>query len=264
MIERWLFLTGLAVGSFLNVLIHRLPKDESIVSPGSYCPDCGKPIAWYDNIPILSFIFLGGKCRTCKQRISWRYPFVELASGFLWYSAWRWSGNPFLFLISLIFVSILLVVTVTDLETGLIPDEMTLGGALIGLGASFFYPGLHQAFSNIAGLLRGAIGLFVGGGLIYLTGLAGNWIFQRELMKRGLDQSMGGGDVKLLAMIGCFLGWEKALLTFFTAPFLGLPFAIYQKVAKKEAIIPYGPFLAIAALVHFFLGNLIWKYFLKL
>ena len=264
MTETFLFVIGLAVGSFLNVLIHRLPKDESIIRPGSYCPGCGKRIAWYDNIPVLSFVLLGAKCRACKQPIAWRYPLVELTSGILWYGAWQWSGEPILFLTSVVFISILLVVSVTDLETGLIPDEMTLGGALIGLGASFFYPQIHQTPFALAGLLRGGIGLLVGGGLIYLTGLAGNWIFQRELMKRGLDQSMGGGDVKLLAMMGCFLGWEKALLTFFTAPFFALPFAIYQKVAKKEAIIPYGPFLAIAAALHFFMGDLIWRYFLKL
>ena len=100
--------------------------------------------------------------------------------------------------------------------------------------------------------------------MIYLTGLAGNWIFQRELMQKGLEQSMGGGDVKLMAMIGSFLGWQKALLIFFTAPFLGLPFALYQRLAKKEAIIPYGPFLSVAAVIHFLMGDLFWKYFLRL
>ncbi len=258
-----LFLGGLIVGSFLNVLIHRLPRDESIVKPRrSFCPACGHGIAWHDNIPVLSFVFLLGRCRYCHQGISWRYPLVELASGGLWVGSWIWSGGSPLFWIGVIFISLLLVGLVTDFETGLIPDQITLGGALAGLGASFLYPELHETPITFGGLKEGAIGLLAGGGAIYLTGLAGNWIFQRELMKRGLEQSMGGGDVKLLAMIGAFLGWEKALLTFFTAPFLGLPFALYQRFAKKEAVIPYGPFLSVAAGVYFFLGKPIWNFLL--
>lgn len=264
MTETFLFIIGLAMGSFLNVVIYRLPRNESLVRPRSHCTGCGKPLAWYDNIPVLSFLFLGGKCRSCRQKISWRYPAVELASGFLWYGAWQWSAGLPLFWISVIFGSFLLVETLTDIETGIIPDEVTLGGALTGLVASFLYPSLHQSPTALAALFKSGTGLLAGGGLIYITGLAGNWIFQRELMKRGLDQSMGGGDVKLLAMIGSFLGWEKVLLTFFTAPFLALPFALYRRLAKKEAIIPYGPFLALAAALHFFWGGLFWRYFLSL
>jgi len=264
MILAALFLFGLVIGSFLNCVIHRLPNDESIIRPRSYCPHCGKTIAWYDNIPILSFLILAGHCRHCRQRISWRYPFVELASGLIWAGSWYWNGWTPFFWISVIFVSILLVVTMTDLETEIIPDQLTLGGALTGLVVSYIYPALQQTSSNLWAFGESVIGLVVGGGLIYVTGLAGNWIFQRELMKRGLDQSMGGGDVKLLAMVGSFLGWEKVLLIFFTAPFLGLPFALYQRIAKKEAIIPYGPFLSAAALVHFIFGDLFWKYFLKI
>ena len=257
------FLMGLVVGSFLNVLIHRLPKDESILRPHrSYCPRCGHDIAWYDNIPVLSFILLGGKCRHCRERISWRYLFVELASGGLWLGSWIGSGGSSVFWVSVVFTSLLLVGLVTDFETGLIPDEITLGGSLVGLGASFFLPELHQTSLSTAAVGKSLLGLLVGGGIIYLTGLAGNWIFQRELMKRGLEQSMGGGDVKLLAMVGAFLGWEKVLLVFFTAPFLGLPFALYQRFAKKEAVIPYGPFLSIAAGVYFFYGQSVWNYFI--
>ncbi len=263
MIETLVFVMGLVVGSFLNVLIHRLPKDESILRPQrSYCPACGHDIAWYDNIPILSFILLGAKCRYCHGKISWRYPLVELASSGLWLGSWIGFGGSSLFWVSGIFLSFLLVGLVTDFETGLIPDEITLGGSLVGLGASFFSPELHQTTLSTLAVGKSLLGLLVGGGIIYLTGLAGNWIFQRELMKRGLEQSMGGGDVKLLAMIGAFLGWEKVLLTFFTAPFLGLPFALYQRFAKKEAIIPYGPFLSIAAGGFFFFGEQGLNYFI--
>lgn len=255
---------GLIVGSFLNVLIHRLPLDESIVKPCSYCPSCAKPIAWYDNIPVLSFILLAGHCRKCKHWISWRYPLVEIMSGFIWSGSWYATHGTPLCWISIIFLSLLLVGTLTDFETGLIPDPITLGGTVVGLISSFFYPPLHQATTEASSLIESSIGLLVGGGMIYLTGLAGNWIFQRELMQKGLEQSMGGGDVKLMAMIGSFLGWQKALLIFFTAPFLGLPFALYQRLAKKEAIIPYGPFLSVAAVIHFLMGDLFWKYFLRL
>lgn len=262
MIEILVIVLGLVVGSFLNVVIQRLPQDESLVKPGSRCPKCESRIAWHDNIPVLSFLLLGGRCRRCRERIPFRYPLVELGSAVIWYGSWRAFGTSPTFLISVVYVSLLFVATVTDLETGLIPDEITLGGAIVGLGTSLFWPALHQTPLNFVGLGQSVLGLLVGGGLIYATGLAGNWIFQRELAKRGLEQSMGGGDVKLLAMAGSFLGWEKVLLGFFIAPILGFPFALYQRLAKKEAVIPYGPFLAVACLIQFFWGNKIWEWFL--
>ena len=252
----YIFITGLAVGSFLNVVIHRLPKDESIVRPGSYCPHCRKPVAWFDNIPLLSFLILGGKCRNCRGKISWRYPAVELASALLWLFSWRaWDGAP-MFWIQVFFLTLLLAVSLTDLETGLIPDELSVFGIVAGLGTGFLYPAFHGKMRAVDGLLAGGLGMAAGAGLIYVTGLAGNWIFQRE--------SMGGGDVKLMAAIGSFLGWEKVLLTFFTAPFLALPFAFYRRLVKKEEIIPYGPFLSLAAAVQFFYGEIFWRYFLGL
>jgi len=261
-IDILIFILGLAVGSFLNVAIQRLPREESIVKPGSRCPKCLHPIAWYDNIPALSFMVLAGRCRYCKERISWRYPLVELASGIFWYAHWRMSPGSALFGVSVIFFSLLLVASVADFETGLIPDEVSLGGLVAGVGLSFFWPTLHGQAGALRALGQSVLGLLVGGGLIYLTGLAGNWIFQRELMSRGLEESMGGGDVKLLAMAGSFLGWEKVLLTFFTAPILGLPFAIYARLRKQEAVIPYGPFLSLACLVQFYFGDFVWRYFL--
>ncbi len=249
-----LFLAGLVIGSFLNVCIHRLPRAESIVRPGSHCPKCNKPVAWFDNIPIVSFFILKGQCRHCLGRISFRYPAVELLSGLIWFASWKVSGGSPFFLISVIFLSILLVVTVTDFETGLIPDAVSFLGAAVGLLGSFFYPELQKTTSGLIALEHSLMGLVIGGGLIYMIGLAGNWIFQRE--------SMGGGDVKLLAMIGSFLGWEKVLLTFFTAPILALPFALYRRCIKKEEIVPYGPFLSLAAAIQFFYGHLLWKLFL--
>ena len=249
MILAFFFLMGLIVGSFLNVLIERLPRGESIVRPRSHCPKCGKPIAWFDNVPLMSFFILKARCRHCREKISWRYPAVELISGLLWAGSWSASGNTPIFWVPVIFLTLLFAVSVTDLETGLIPDTMTFLGMGAGLLAS-----LTHSDSPLESFLQSALGLFAGGGLIYLTGLAGNWIFQRE--------SMGGGDVKLLAMIGSFLGWEKVLLVFFTAPFFALPFALYQRFAKKEEVIPYGPFLSLAGAVQFFCGDFFWKTFL--
>jgi len=248
------FLFGLCVGSFLNVCIHRLPRGESIIRPRSYCPKCGKPIAWYDNVPVLSFLILRGQCRGCKARISFRYPAVELISGVIWYEGWRVTGGGPIFWIQVLFLSLLLVAAVTDLETGLIPDRVTYLGMASGLAASFFYPNLQQELARVAALRESTWGLATGGGLIYVTGLVGSWIFQRE--------AMGGGDVKLAAFIGSFLGWEKVLLVFFTAPFFALPFALYRRWLKKEEIIAYGPFLSLAGAVQFFYGGIFWNHFL--
>ena len=262
MTEAFVLLAGLAVGSFLNVCIHRLPKDESIVRPRSHCPNCMRPVAWFDNIPLVSFLILRGRCRQCRARISWRYPAVELVSGLLWFLSWRaFEGGP-MFWIQTLFLTLLLVVSLTDLETGLIPDEVSVFGIVAGLATSFLYPDLHAVcrggvkLALPCGLIESVMGLAVGGTLLYLTAQAGNWIFQRE--------SMGGGDIKFLAMVGVFLGWQKVLLTFFTAPLPALPFALYRRWVKREEIIPYGPFLALAAAVQFFYGDVIWKYFLEI
>lgn len=244
----------------MNVCISRLPKGISVVTPPSHCVACGKAIAWFDNVPILSFLILGGRCRLCHERIAWRYPVVELASGVLWLLLWRAEGSTLAFWIAGTFCSLLLTASVTDWETGLIPDSVTLLGIGVGLNASFFYPALHWDAAGWAAVLKSGIGIVVGGGLIYVTGLAGNWIFQRELIQLQLEESMGGGDVKLLAMAGAFLGWEKVLLVFFTAPVLALPFALYGRWVKNEAVVPYGPFLSLAAVIQYFYGDLIWRF----
>lgn len=253
MTQAIIFLLGLMVGSFLNVVIHRLPKEESIVLPPSHCPKCKKAIAWFDNFPVLSFILLGGRCRHCREKISIRYPLIELISGLIWFVSWKTSGFSPAFVIDLLFLSLLLVAAVTDWETGLIMDEVTFLGMGGGLVASFFYPNLHHVSGGYTALGKSALGLVVGGGLIYGIGVLGNWIFKKE--------SMGGGDVKLLAMIGSFIGWEKVLLTFFTAPVLALPFALYERWVKKEQTIVYGPFLSLAAGVQFFYGHFFLQYF---
>lgn len=247
-----LFIIGLNFGSFFNVCIYRLPREESIVWPGSHCPQCGKRIAWYDNIPILSFLFLLGKCRHCKNKISLRYPAVEIITGLLWVFCWLIFGWSIGFWVSLLFFSLLLIITVTDFETGLIPDLVTFFGIGAGLVLGFLFPSLHGQSVMLAGLRETIMGAFLGGALIYSAGFLGKLAFKKE--------AMGEGDVKLMLMAGCFLGVQNITLTFFLAPFLALPFALYIRLVKKEETVPYGPFLAGAAAVCFLLGNNIWQY----
>ena len=244
------FLLGLVIGSFLNVCIHRFPEEKSVIWPGSHCPKCKHKISWYDNIPLLSFFILRGQCRHCKAAISWRYPIVEFLSGIIWIFCWGLFGWSWIFLISVIFLSLLLIITATDLETGLIPDEVTFSGIGAGILISVFYPALQSSAVWWGGGWRSILGLLLGGALIYITGAVGKLVFRKD--------AMGDGDVKLMAMIGCFLGWEKIILVFFTAPFLALPLALFSKYIQKKEAIPYGPFLAVASGFYFFLGDLVW------
>jgi leader peptidase (prepilin peptidase)/N-methyltransferase len=256
MTEALIVFIALCLGSFLNVCIYRLPVGKSLWRPGSHCPKCSHSIAWFDNIPVLSFLLLGGKCRHCRKGIPIRYPTVELATALVWFWSWKASATMPGFWITGTFLSLLIVVSLTDLETGSIPDAVSYFGIGLGLAASFVYPALQGSLTPIGGLAESAMGAAVGSVLMFVMAVVGSWIFQRE--------SMGDGDVKLLGMIGSFLGWEKVLLTFFAAPFLALPFALYQQLGKREEEVPYGPFLSLAGGVLFFYGNLLWQLFLGL
>lgn len=248
----FVFVLGLMVGSFLNVCSYRLPRGESVVFPGSHCPGCGKSVMWYDNIPLISYLALGGKCRRCKAGISIRYFFGELSNGLLWLGLWILYGSSIQFLAGIILFSILLTITVTDFETGLIPDKMTFPGLGAGLILSAVFPQLQARDVWYFGIMDSLLGLLAGGGVLILTGWLGNLIFRKE--------SMGGGDVKLLAMIGTFLGWEKAVLVFMFAPLTAIFFALYMKYFKKSETIPFGPFLALTGAVFFTHGDKIISY----
>ncbi len=238
---------GLCVGSFLNVCIYRLPQEgASIVKPRSYCPACKKQIRWHDNIPVVSFLILGAKCRDCKAPISARYPAVELVTGALFALLYRIYGLTPWTAISVYFVCSLLVVTLTDLDCQIIPDEITIVGMLAGLLASFFFPALQGETWGKAGIGDSVLGLLVGGGLLFLIGLVGDFVFKKE--------SMGGGDVKLLAMLGAFVGPEGTLAVFFLAPVLALPVGLALKLTRKAEVIPFGPYLALSGLAVFFWG----------
>lgn len=250
------FLFGLCVGSFLNVCIHRMPVDQSVVFPGSHCPKCQKPIAFYDNIPVLSYFVLGGKCRACKAKISPRYAVIEFFNAAGWVFLWKIFGLSPFFWAGIALFSILLAVTVTDLETGLIPDKLSLPGMAAGLAMSALWPELHAQEIWHQGLWQSALGLLTGGGILYGVGLLGNLIFRKE--------SMGGGDIKLLAMMGAFLGFKKAMLVFLISPFPALPFALYARLAQKQETIPFGPYLATAGLLSFFCGDFLIGVILKM
>lgn len=243
---------GLIIGSFLNVCIYRMPREESVVNPGSHCTACGKAVAWHDNIPLLSWLLLGAKCRYCKEKISPRYIAVEFLCGILWLGLWKVYGISPMFGAGVVLLSILLAVTLIDFETGLIPDKLSYPGIVLGLVISTLAPEIHGQSTPLQGLAASGLGVLAGGGILYLTAVIGDFIFKKD--------TMGGGDVKLLAMIGAFLGVKKAVFVFFLAPLPALPLALYSKYIKKTETIPYGPFLAVTAAVFFSAGDKILSF----
>ena len=247
MIYLLIFIFGSVIGSFLNVCIYRMPRDESIVSPRSRCVACRKPIPWYDNIPFLSYIFLKGKCRFCREKISFRYFAVELISAVTFLILFVYFGFTAKFWIYSLVTFSLIIVTFVDLEFQIILDRISIGGLVLGIILSVFVLDLHNALTWKHGLMDSVIGALAGGGIIYLTGFLGKLAFKKE--------AMGGGDVKLMAMLGAFLGWKLAILIFFLAPFFGTPAGLYIKFVKKHDIIPYGPYISIAGFVVMIWGN---------
>ena len=250
------------VGSFLNVCIFRLPKSESVVFPPSHCTNCDYVIRWYDNIPILSYLFLKGKCRSCGERISLQYPLVEFINGALALALFlrfapktpaamldltQWLGFAVLFL----FCSALVVVTFIDLEHQIIPDSITLPGIVIGFVISFFIPNL--------GWLNSLLGILAGGGSLLLVAYGYEFLTKRD--------GMGGGDIKLLAMMGAFFGWKAILFIVFAASLVGSVIGVSIMLAQKKdstLAIPFGPYLASAAVLYIFYGNTIIFWYLNM
>jgi len=247
----FVFLLGCCVGSFLNVCIYRLPQDLSIVAPRSYCPQCRAPIHGYDNIPLVSYLLLRGKCRNCGTRITWRYPLVEALSGGFAVALFVKYGLGFSFFSYSAFTAALLVITFIDLDHRIIPDLISLPGIGIGFLLSFFEPSLSVKDS--------LIGLVAGGGSLYLVAVAYEALTKRE--------GMGGGDVKLLAMIGAWLGWKAVLFTLFFASLSGTVIGGGAMLAQKQgrhSAIPFGPFLAFGALAYLFFGPQLIDWYLNL
>ncbi len=215
--------------------------------PGSHCPGCEYPIAWYDNLPILSFILLRRRCRHCGVAISWRYPLVEALTAALTVAIVARFGAWPLGVVYIAFAAALVVISVIDYETKLIPNVLSVGGLVAGLILSPLVPALHGTTDGVLAFGRAALGAMVGCSLLYLTGSVGELIFRKE--------AMGLGDVDLLAMAGAFLGWKLVLLTFFLAPLLAVVPGIVVLMTKRSHEIPYGPFLSIGLVVSLFFGQ---------
>lgn len=232
---------GLAVGSFLNVVIHRLPRGGSVVNPPSRCPQCQYELRWYDNIPILSWAFLRGKCRRCRAPISVRYPIVELLTmGVFVVHLWMFGWTA-LMAVRLLFACALIALFAIDLEHHLLPDKITLPGIVAGLMASLIVP---------PGIKDAILGTLLGGGVLWAIGEA----YYRYAGQEG----MGGGDVKMLAMVGAFLGWKLVLVTLVlssvTGSVIGLLVIAVRRGGMKYAL-PYGTFLALGALAASLVGD---------
>lgn len=252
------FILGSIVGSFLNVFIYRVPRNLSIVMPPSRCTSCNTPIRPYDNIPIISFFILGGKCRYCKSSIPLRYPLVETINGLMYVLAlWRFSigwHTPALFA----FCSAMIAITFIDLDFQIIPDSITLPGIVIGLIAgSVILPDPFER-DSILGFKGALIGLLSGGGMFYIIAVLSHIILRQE--------AMGGGDIKMMAMVGAFLGWKSILFTTFSGSLLGSVIGIFLMTFKgrgRKAKIPFGPFLAAGAVLSLFYGQEILAFYLR-
>lgn len=240
---------GALVGSFLNVVILRLPKEgASVVFPASHCPKCETPLNWYENIPILSYLFLRGKCRTCKVPISIQYPLVEATMAFLSYALMAHFGLGISFFGYFIFAAALLSIIVIDLYHQIIPDVISLPGIIVGLLFSFINPHVYW--------LDSLIGLLCGGGILYAIAW-GYYVVRKQ-------DGMGGGDIKLLAALGAWLGYQSLLFIVFFSSFTGAIIGIIALKVQKSGSntrIPFGPFLSIAALIYLFWGTIIQHYF---
>jgi leader peptidase (prepilin peptidase)/N-methyltransferase len=256
-IQLFVFGFGLIIGSFLNVCIYRIPEKISLMWPGSKCINCDKPIVWYDNIPVLSYLLLMGKCRHCKDKISMVYPIIELMTGFifllLFHSVLVISGDLIcVYIFYLVFCCLLIVGSVVDLGLYIIPNKITYTGLILAPIACLICTGFHNLndgfgyFDNsvnqwIPPFLATLIGIVISGGMIFMCGIIGKLVFRKD--------AMGFGDVKLMGVIGGFLGWKLAVATFFLAPFFGLMFGLPRLITKRGTMIPYGPFLSIAAFI---------------
>jgi len=255
-IEIFVFVFGSIVGSFLNVCIYRMPLGKSVVWPRSHCPHCGKRIPGYDNVPFISYFLLKGRCRFCKKKISPRYLIVELLTAIMFVLLYNRYGLGYDFFFYILLVCSLIIATFVDIKHRIIPDEISIGGIILGFILNSVRGFNLQPFTfSPKFALDSFIGIIIGGGIIYLTGFLFDLVYFKILKNgpiSGETESMGFGDVKLLAMIGAFLGWQKAILTFFIAPFFGALIGVINLLIKKDHTIPYGPFLSLAAIISLF------------
>ena len=240
---------GLIIGSFLNAVIYRLPRKIDLTWQRSICPSCKQQLRWYHNIPVLSYIFLLGKCGFCRKLIGWRYPFIEILNLVAYLAAYQYFGLSWQLAVHCFLASALIVIFFVDLDFQIIPDAITLPGLVIGLAVSFAPGGI--------GIVPALIGVVVGGGSLYLVAILGDWLFKKD--------SMGGGDIKMAAMLGAFLGWQKILLVFMGSALIGLVVSViimaFSARLRKQRLIPFGPFIAAAAVVAIIYGERIISYY---
>ncbi|MDQ6963390.1 MAG: prepilin peptidase [Mariprofundales bacterium] len=242
MLTLYCTLLGLIIGSFANVCVYRIPRGESVALPGSHCPRCHHEVAWYDNIPLLSWIILRGACRNCHGTISWRYPALEALVGISWGGLAWYIGSPSLLLgEGLLLFTILWILTWIDIETMLLPDILTLPGIIVGIGLSSFDGSfLHGHWLDA--LIGSAAGY------LFFWGVA------RIFLLATGREGMGYGDFKLLAMLGAFMGWQSLLFIIFTSSIIGaVAGSLSLLMARKDisAQIPFGPYLAVAGMIWF-------------
>ncbi len=243
------FIFGAVIGSFLNVCIYRIPAGLSIVSPASRCPACGAPLRFYDNIPIISYILLGGRCRSCGTVISIKYPFIEALTGLFALSLFSRYGLSVDFFAYFAFVSALIVITFIDLKHQIIPDVISIPCIVIGFILSFF--------TALPGVLNSIAGIILGGGTLFIIAYA--------YFRATGNEGMGGGDIKLLGMIGGFLGWRGVLVTLLIGSFSGaIVGGVFMFISGKNSKypIPFGPFLALGAVVYLFFGEALIRWYI--
>jgi len=253
MIYAIVFAFGLIIGSFLNVCIYRMPRELSVVRPASRCPSCGNALKPWDNVPVLSFVLLGGRCRYCRGRISFRYPAVEFLNGLCYVLVlWRF-GLGLSGIIFMAYFSTLIVITFIDLDFQIIPDVITLPGAAIALVLGVFF--VSDPFERGAelGMVQSLAGFFLGGGLFYTV----------AVLSRG---GMGGGDIKMMAMVGALTGWKGVLLTTLlgslTGSLIGIGLMLFKGKGRKTRI-PFGPFLALGSAISVLWGQELLKLYLR-
>ena len=242
---------GLCIGSFLNVCIYRIPAQKSIVSPGSACPGCGTAIRFYDNIPLVSYLSLGGKCRQCQSPISFRYPLIEMLTGAFSVGLFLKFGLSIQTIVYFVFICVLIVITFIDIDHRIIPDRITLPGIFVFFSAAFAIPSLSWIDS--------LLGIVIGGGSLFLVAVVYHLLAHKE--------GMGGGDIKLLAMIGALVGWKGVFFTIFVSSAVGTLAGLLIMIVTRQNLklaVPFGPFLSIGAATYIFFGPQLLTWYFQL